>query len=142
MRKRSKSNSRKWEDLRFRQLYLNSKPFCEMSEWLRINAPNEVPGLKPRETATDPHHLFGGAGRRVDCELNLLAVCRPVHLWAHRKLKESRLLGIWLKVRGGVFDATQFKEISGKYLPGWLLLNEPEMPEFHPLWQQLKAEFP
>lgn len=134
MRHHSPKNSRKWENLPFRRAYMTDHPHCELTPYLK----GIVPGLYPRETATDPHHLFGGNGRRHDCALNLLAVCRPVHLWAHANLKESRILGIWLKRKQGLFDDAEFYRVSGKYLAGFLEINEPTAPAFVKLWKELQ----
>lgn len=122
----SKSNSRKWEDLEFRRAYMKANPWCELTPMLI----GIVPGLNRREAATDPHHLIGGSGRRWDVKSNLIAVCRPVHLWCHRELKDSRVLGIWIKVKSGLFDHEEFKTVSGKYLEGFLMANKPRHPAF------------
>lgn len=136
MRQRSSKNSRPCENLAFRREYMSRHSYCEMSAWLSSQARDEIPGLQRRETATDPHHLFGGAGRRCDVALNLLAVCRPVHLWSHANLKESRTLGIWLKVRAGLFDPAVFKSVSGMFVAGWLETHRPREP-FVRLWDEL-----
>lgn len=127
------TNSRKWEDLVFRRAYLESHPWCEMAPMLV----GVIPGLMKREAATDPHHIWGGNGRRHDVAGNLIAVCRKVHLWAHANLKDSRVLGIWIKVKGGLFDHNEFKRISGKYLEGFLMANKPRHLSLLPLHAEL-----
>jgi hypothetical protein len=139
VRHRSKTNSRLWEDIPFRRSYMESHAFCELTPWLRANIPAFRKSLYPQEAATDPHHLFGGAGRRHDCAMNLLAICRGVHIWAHKSLVESRVLGVWMKVKQGLVEPDEFHRISGKYLPGWIDLNRPQSEPFVPLWEELVA---
>lgn len=136
MRHRSKTNSRPWEDLAFRRSYMQENQWCEMSAWLVANLKGEANGLMVREAASDPHHLIGGNGRRWDVRTNLLAVCRRVHLWCHAHLVDSRVLGVWLKVRKDEFDADEFRKVSGKFVTGWL---EMQQPEFAPI-EQLKFQ--
>jgi len=137
MRRRSKTNSRPWEDLEFRYAYMQENPWCEMSSWLVTNLRGEIGGLMMREAATDPHHLIGGNGRRWDVRTNLLSVCRPVHLWCHAHLVDSRILGVWLKAGKGEFDVNEFRKVSGKYLAGWLGINRPTYPVLEPCWEEL-----
>lgn len=133
MRHRSKTNSRKWENLELRFQYMQENPACELAPYLI----KHVPGLRKQETATDPHHLVGGNGRRWDLRTNLLAVCRPVHRWCHDHLQDSRVLGIWLKVRKGEFDRDEFRTASGKNVEGFLDIARPDLPAIEVLRKEL-----
>jgi hypothetical protein len=142
VRHRSKTNSRPWEDLEFRRRYMSEKPFCELTPWLRANIPAFRKSLYPQEAATDPHHIFGGtAMRRWDLASNLLAVSRTVHIWAHAKdcNIDARILGVWRKMKDGLFDADEFRKVTGKFAAGWISLNRPQSEPFVPLWEELVA---
>jgi hypothetical protein len=135
----SKTNSRPVEDKQARFEWLMDHPFCELTPWFHRHAPHLIPGLYPRETATEVHHAFGSRKGRHDVPLNMVSICRPVHLWVDVKKTEGRVLCLWLKVRQGLFDPKVFKELSGMFIAGWWETHKPEMEEFVPLWRDLHA---
>lgn len=132
LRHRSKTNSRRGEDLAFRKSYLADHPMCELHRPLR-----RYFGVQCDQYASDPHHICQGEGRRADAEWNLVATCREAHDFCHSHPVEGKLLCLYLKYVGGVLDLEAYNRTATMRLPGWLARNEPSSPSLHVLWTDL-----
>jgi hypothetical protein len=139
MRHRSKTNSRRQEDLEFRFQYMQENPFCEMSRYLI----GDVPGVSPADPASDPHHVMGSRKGRHDLRSNLIAVSRKVHIWCHDYPgPDSRIVAIYAKWKKGEMDPEEFHTASGMYLPGWLEIAKPTLQVAAEMLTVLKGAFP
>ncbi len=135
MRYRSKTNSRKWEDLRFRADYLDQNR--ERDELLHlfpnygaeaiVQIGNVVHSMSLRYTqGLEPHHIAGGANgaRRWDVATNLVAVSNTVHRWCEKYRPEGMVLCISVKMDKGEWDEEFFTQtIMGLTRPGASVLE-------------------
>jgi hypothetical protein len=96
--------------------YLLENSSCELyrhiqgESWNKTLAEYGYPN--PNHLQVEPHHTFGGC-HRWDLASNIVAVCRPVHSWAHKNRQAATVAAIWLKVKHGVFDRELMRECVG-----------------------------
>ena len=110
IQKRSKTNSRKWEDLDFQQQYHEEYPACELFQTckdLGVFLRNEdkwhttLPG-------TDLHHIFHAGKVRLDVRSNVICLCRQIHDMDAICGKELRVACLWLKFQKSKHDPSEF----------------------------------
>jgi hypothetical protein len=96
--------------------YMESIQGCELyrliegDSWTKTR--DEYGNPNPNSLKLEPHHIFGGC-HRWDLESNIVAVCRPVHDWAHKNRQSATVVSIWLKLKQGVFDRELIRECMG-----------------------------
>jgi hypothetical protein len=136
-RSRIKPRSKKrpaWENEQLRFDYLMANGNCELAPHLV----GIIPGLRKRETASEVHHLLGSRKGRHDLTTNLIAICRPVHLWMHANEVDGRVLALSVKFRKGELDWDEFETASG-YRRTVVCNWRPTIEAFVPPWTELVA---
>lgn len=135
IRRRSKTNSRKHENLPLREQYRESNAHCEMTKRLKMF------GVDQHDHSVEVHHVVGGAGRRVDVLSNLITVSRSCHAWLHAHPTDGRILCLHQKMLKGELDAEEFRRVSGMTLAGWLELHQPQSDTASRAHAALVAEY-
>lgn len=127
--------------------YAKDNPHCELYRLLTINHhhidkshPFLVDVLRqPVKFAEfDIHHIFGSP--RTDNRTNMISLCVPIHrTFCHPHNSLARLLCLWVKMDKTPceLDLEEFRAASGKYLEGWLALNEPKQDWALGYWREL-----
>lgn len=127
IQKRSKTNSRKWEDLELQQQYRDEYPLCELWTVLSEVAPEMLSKSLLRLNVTPPaddiHHIFHKT--RLDVRPNLVRLCRGIHeLDAdHKKRDAFRVACLWVKLGKSMhvpeeFDIAELNKAYGATRPG------------------------
>lgn len=135
LRAKSRTNSNRHVDLKFRREYMEANPFCEVAglfpRWCGWHAipkagkPDEGFLVRPGYTfSTDPHHILWGQARRHDIRANLLAICREAHDFCHKFKVDGMVLALEAKRRKGELDWDELNRISRMDVRGWLSTKE------------------
>lgn len=136
------------------QQYADDNKSCELHKLLGYNLQHidkgqsylrGVLGKPPEWWTLDVHHIFGGSKGRTDNTTNLILVLHPIHnTFCHPHNSRAQLICTWKKMDKGELDFTrqpddggEFKAASGKYLEGWLAMNEPKEKWVHKYWREL-----
>jgi len=120
MRRRSRTNSRQWEDLSLRFNYREDNPLCELGAALRGTVWCQIGG--------EVHHVVGNFGQRCDLMSNLISACRPCHDWCHENDRDARLICAAIKIKKDELDVEEWKTASGKVLAGYAENATPTHP--------------
>lgn len=155
LRAKSKRNSNRHVDLKFRREYMAENFMCEMLPYFPKGEPpfpwistpfvavpmseSSVLNLVDPREATDPHHILWGQARRHDIRANLLAICREAHDFCHKFKVDGMALALEAKRRKGELDWSELNRISRMDVKGWLSTKRPVFDWVQPLWQAVLA---
>lgn len=112
MRHRSRTNSRRWEDLWLRAAYREENPWCEFSR-------EKQAGFRGVVDAADVHHI-GHQSHRWDAWSNLISLSREAHEWCHKHPTDGVLVSTRIKIGKGEFDAGNFERCVGRRIEGYV----------------------
>jgi len=135
LRRRSKTNSRKYENPALVEQYRIDNPLCEFRKW--------IPELyeMPKE-AQEINHIFS-LRMRPDLHSNIIHLSsRAHHQFFHAFPTSGRILSIWVKWKKSEIDEEEFKFASGMYLPGWLAAKVPDKDWVERYRSELMEAFP
>lgn len=125
LRHRSPTNSHPGENLELRERYRDENKKCEAWCVLTNYAAEMMPKILDRQTrqpqADDIHHLFH-LRARWDLKVNLLALCRPIHLLDASRLwmKDFRVVCLFAKMMKRIpeeFDIRELNRAAGATRP-------------------------
>lgn len=121
LRKRSVKNSQPHRSQSVVSEYRDSHPTC----------------LLCGNDAQHIHHIFGGAGMRIDTPANLAALCVRCHADCHTWPVNGKLDCLWRKLRRNEFNAVELDAMGGERIAGWLARNKPAGGALLAMWAQL-----
>jgi hypothetical protein len=122
MRHRSKTNSRKREDLVFREAYRAERPYCELWPLLKKSGL-----IEDNRYGCDIHHITGGllGTPRYDLRCNLIHLSRGAHAWCERYVSDGLALCCVSKIDSGEFEPETFSRIMRVQFPGYFSILVP-----------------
>lgn len=116
MRHRSKTNSRKHEDLALRKSYREQHPYCELWPLLK-----KTGLIEDNRHGSEIHHITGGllGTPRYDLACNLIHLSRDAHAWCERYVADGLSLCCLTKINSGEFEPETFSRIMRVQFPGY-----------------------
>lgn len=131
MAKKSKTNSRKFQDSVLREAYRQNNPECELTPWFKAN----FTSLQIVDRSLDLHHIRK-LGRK-DCWSNFIRVARSIHEWDAVRPVEMAIICIWTKWRKQEINWTELDKCGNGTVAGWLGRHRPEIEVFVSPWNDL-----
>jgi hypothetical protein len=128
MRFRSKTNSRKHENLELRKQYKLDHPRCELYPILR----EEILLARRDQFASEAHHITGGllGTPRWDLVCNLIHLSQVAHEWVERYAADGLAICCWAKLlrEPCEFEPETFSRIMRVEFPGYFECLMPQFP--------------
>lgn len=139
LNRRSKKNSRPWENRELVDAYMERNQRDELRSVLQ-SCGFYLPAWNPMgRKKYEPHHIFGNRGQRYDLVFNIISVQPSTHDWCHdhKKQSEWRICALWVKLQKDELNLSEFKKATGMNLAGWLDKNKPDGGKLMGYWTEL-----
>ena len=133
MKRRSKTNSRRHENLALREYYRQKNVWNELKD--------RIPGIYGTSFAEEIHHIAKGSGgtSRWDVVTNLISLSRESHAWCERYKWDGMILCLAVKLNKSEYDPVVFRETvlgltrPGASVAGYLMRKPCEFPWVEPI---------